>query len=160
MPLLHYCAELGILNPNLVKLLAHQIDEEFYGQLAIELGILDCKLYLCKLSYLLFPHPAIANGNRDSALLLKESLCGSNILRLFDASGAEVSDENSWFMVRDSDVSKTRKVIPYGRTVQMTSDMYNNEDLRCELFNLLASDEHQLQLMKEMRRVIVQVQYP
>ena len=42
MPLLHYCAELGILNQNLVKLLAPQTDEEFLGQLAIELGKLKC----------------------------------------------------------------------------------------------------------------------
>ena len=38
MPLLHYCAELGILNHNLVKMLARQTDEEFQGQLAVELG--------------------------------------------------------------------------------------------------------------------------
>ena len=43
MPLLHYCAELGILNQNLVKLLAPQTDEEFLGQLAIELGKLKCR---------------------------------------------------------------------------------------------------------------------
>ena len=39
----------------------------------------------------------------------------------------------------------------------MTSDAGGNEDLRCELFDLFASDEHQLAFMKEMRRVIVQV---
>ena len=44
MPLLHYCAELGILNRNLVKLLAHQMDEEFQGQLAVEFGKLNCQL--------------------------------------------------------------------------------------------------------------------
>ena len=63
---------------------------------------------------------------------------------------------SSWFAAY-LDVSKARKVIPYGRTVQMTSDLNHNEDLRCELFDLLISDEHQLALMKEMRRVIVQV---
>ena len=82
---------------------------------------------------------AIANGNRDSAFLLNECLTGSNILRLFHAT----------------DVSKARKANPYGP--QLTSDVNGNEDLRCELFDLFASDEHQLAFMKEMRRVIVQV---
>ena len=63
---------------------------------------------------------------------------------------------SSWFAAY-LDVSKARKVIPYGRTVQMNSNMNDNEDLRCELFDLLTSDEHQLALMKGMRRVIVQV---
>ena len=39
----------------------------------------------------------------------------------------------------------------------MTSDLTHDEDLRCEIFDLLISDEHQLALMKGMRRVIVQV---
>ena len=38
MPLLHYCAQLGILSSNLVKMLAHQLDEEYLGQLAVEFG--------------------------------------------------------------------------------------------------------------------------
>ena len=38
MPLLHYCAQLGIVSSNLVKMLAHQMDEEYLGQLAIEFG--------------------------------------------------------------------------------------------------------------------------
>ena len=82
---------------------------------------------------------AIANGNRESAFLLRECLSGSNILRLFDAT----------------DASKARKVNPYGP--QLTSDVNGNEDLRCELFHLFASDEHQLAFMTDMRRVIVQV---
>ena len=38
MPLLHYCAQLGIVSSNLVKMLAYQMDEEYLGQLAIEFG--------------------------------------------------------------------------------------------------------------------------
>ena len=49
MPLLHYCAESGILSRNLVKALSHQMDEEFLGQLAVEFGTttnLHCELII------------------------------------------------------------------------------------------------------------------
>ena len=41
MPLLHYCGQLGILSSNLVKMLADQMEEEYFGQLAIEFGKIE-----------------------------------------------------------------------------------------------------------------------